>query len=101
MCESQHLASSQQVQPTPQEALHWNQEALRYAESADREKVSGFYPSLSLNLGKSHEDLGNEVEARRFYRLADGVAATLPKGKLTEMVERGAAEGLKRVSESA
>ena len=88
------------IQPTPEESLRWNQEALRYAEATDREKVKDFYPSLYLNLGKSHEDLGNRDEAKRLYSLAVEGSALLPEGKLTDIVRRGASEGLKRTSDS-
>jgi hypothetical protein len=84
---------------TPQERLRWNQEALRYAGEVDREKVWTFYPSLYLNVGKSHEDVGDKKKARRLYLLAANGAADLPEGKLTDMVRRGAAEGLKRTME--
>lgn len=81
---------------TPQERLRWRQGALRYAGGVDRERVRIFYPSLYLNVGKSHEDTGDKEEARRFYLLAADGAAGLPEGKLTDIVRRGAGEGLKR-----
>jgi hypothetical protein len=88
------------VQTTAVDALRWNQEALRCAESvADVEKVKAFFPSLHLNLGKSLEDTGNRGEARRLYDLAGKGASELPDGRLTEMVRRGAADGLRRVLE--
>jgi hypothetical protein len=87
------------IQATPREALHWNREALRYPEEVDRENVQTFYPSLYLNVGKSHEDLGDKKEARQFYQLAADGAADLPEGKLTDMVRRDAAEGLKRTAD--
>jgi tetratricopeptide (TPR) repeat protein len=86
------------VQPTPQHALEWNQEALRLAEAVDQEKVKAFFPSLYLNVGKSHDDLGNKEKARKFYTLAAQTAEGLAGGRLTEMVRRGAADGLERVS---
>lgn len=86
------------VQPTPQHALHWNQEALRLAEAVDEQKVKTFFPSLYLNVGKSHEDLGSKEEARKFYTLAAQTVEGLAGGRLTEMVRQGAAEGLRRVS---
>jgi hypothetical protein len=88
------------IQSTPQEALRWNEEALLCANAVDRDKVTDFYPSLHLNLGKCHEDLGNKDEAKRFYHLAAEGAAMLPEGRLTDVVRHGAAEGLKRVSGS-
>jgi len=38
-------------------------------------------------------------EARKFYGLAEGKAATLPEGKYGDMVRHGVAEGLRRVAE--
>ena len=57
-------------QATPEEMLRWNQEALDRARQVDDERVKEFYPSLYLNLGCSHEMLGNETEAQRYYDLA-------------------------------
>jgi len=93
-CMAAHYVA--RIQATSQERLRWNREALRYAGEVDREKVRTFYPSLYLNVGKSHEDVGDNDEARRFYQLAANGAPGLPEGKLTDMVRRGAAEGLKR-----
>jgi len=56
-------------QKSPQEKLRWNLESLRRAEAAG-EQVQDFYPSLYLNLGQSHELLGEQAEARRYYTLA-------------------------------
>jgi len=58
------------VQTDPQENLRWNQEALSRAVAAGEERVRGFLPSLYVNLGRSHERLGHQAEAKRFYQLA-------------------------------
>jgi len=96
-CVAAHYVA--RVQRTPQEALRWNEKALRHAEASSPEQVKNFYPSLYLNLGKSHEDTGNREEARKFYELASAGADALPEGRLTEMVRQGAAAGLQRTSE--
>jgi tetratricopeptide (TPR) repeat protein len=84
------------VQSGAAEVLRWNQVALHHADAlAEPKRVEAFYPSLHLNLGKSYEDMGNAAEARKFYELAERGAATLPDGRLTAMVRRGAAEGLR------
>ena len=57
-------------QGSPEETLRWNQEALDRANAVGDERVQDFYPSLYLNMGSSHEALGNQVEARRYYDLA-------------------------------
>ena len=56
-------------QETPEERLRWNQEALERAKRVNDESVKEFYPSLYLNLGHSHEMLGNQAEAQRYYDL--------------------------------
>jgi len=66
-CMAAHYVA--RFQENPQEKLHWNQEALRRAEAAG-EQVRDFYPSLYLNLGQSHELLGEQAKARRYYDLA-------------------------------
>jgi hypothetical protein len=86
------------LQTTPLEALHWNSEALRFAESANDPELRGFFPSLYLNLGKSHEDLKNLADARKFYLLAQEAAGVLPKGEYAETVKRGIRNGLERVA---
>jgi tetratricopeptide (TPR) repeat protein len=87
------------VQSTPQDALHWNQEALRYAETVKDGRVDAFYPSLYLNLGKAYEDAGNKEEAKKFYGLAAGKTAILSEGEYADTVKHGIAKGLERVSE--
>ena len=57
-------------QESPEETLRWNQEALERADAVRNDSVRDFYPSLYLNLGRSHEILGHQAEAERFYTLA-------------------------------
>lgn len=57
-------------QESPEETLRWNQVALENANAVNDERVQEFYPSLYLNLGHSHEIVGNQKEAQRFYELA-------------------------------
>lgn len=54
----------------PEEALRWNQEALRRAEAVGDARITPFLGSLYVNLGHSYELLGHKAEAERFYRLA-------------------------------
>jgi hypothetical protein len=63
-------------QDTPEDTLRWNQEALDRAERVNADRVKSFYPSLYVNLGRSHELLGNEREARRYYQLAAELGLT-------------------------
>ena len=57
-------------QPRLEDALHWNQVALDRAIAVGDERVESLYPSLYVNLGRSHELLGQQTEARRYYNLA-------------------------------
>lgn len=41
-----------------EEALRWNAVALEHAERLPAKRIHGLLPSLYLNLGKSHEDVG-------------------------------------------
>lgn len=54
----------------PQQALHWNTLALQHAQRVTDGSVQDFYGSLYVNLGRSHELLGNAGQARHWYALA-------------------------------
>ncbi len=84
---------------SPQDTLRWNREALERAAACGDERVNGFYPSLYLNMGFSHEQLGQWKHARRYYKLAAERANGLPDGRYTELVRDGAARGMERVHE--
>jgi len=62
-------------QESPEEALRWNQVALERADLVNDERVREFYPSLYLNMGKSHETLGDPLEAQRYFKLAADLIA--------------------------
>jgi tetratricopeptide (TPR) repeat protein len=84
-------------QDDPRATLRWNQEALRRADLVGDERVHGFYPSLYLNLGWSHEQLGERDAARRWYSLAATGAAALPTDAYGATVREGSAAGLRRL----
>ncbi len=85
-------------QATPEKTLHWNQESLINADAVGDNRVQDFYPSLYLNMGKSHEDLGNWKDARRFYALAADRIGCLPESALADMVRRGVMNGMERTA---
>lgn len=62
-------------QDSPEESLYWNQVALDHANAVNDERVEEFYPSLYLNMGHSHEVLGDHEEAQRYYELAAELGA--------------------------
>jgi hypothetical protein len=85
-------------QDTLEDILYWNEEALRYAESVEDDKVETFYPSLYFNLGKSNEQLGNQTTARHFYKLAAGKLNLLTDGTYGDRLRRGIELALERTS---
>jgi hypothetical protein len=62
-------------QSDPKERLRWNQLALDKADAVADDRVKEFYPSLFLNMGQSHELLGNLGEAKRYYDQAAELGA--------------------------
>lgn len=92
------------LQDEPERILHWNQEALRYADTVAAEETNSeigtFYPSLYLNLGKSYEDMGDTVTANHYYHLATHRLQLLI-GEYGELVRRGIAAGLRRTTPGA
>jgi tetratricopeptide (TPR) repeat protein len=85
-------------QKTPQDILHWNQQSLHRAHAVSDGSVQSFYPSLYLNMGKAHEDLGSREEAKKYYELASAKMINLPAGPYGDVVRDGIARGLQRVS---
>lgn len=64
----------------PQEVFRWNREALDRAKAVNDGRVDSFYPSLYLNMGRSHELLGEQAEAERYYALAAALGAVHQPG---------------------
>jgi tetratricopeptide (TPR) repeat protein len=63
-------------QRAPREIFYWNQVALERARAINDERVREFYPSLYLNMGRSHELLGDQAEAEKYYNLAAELGVT-------------------------
>lgn len=93
-CVAAHFVARHQ--PTPEEMLRWNQEALKRADAVADDRVREFYPSLYLNMGYAYETLDNQEEAKRYYALAAEKADELPDGRYGEIVRSGIAEGHRR-----
>jgi hypothetical protein len=85
-------------QKSPAEALHWNQISLDRANLVSEEKVRGFYPSLYLNIGKSHEDLDHLEEAAHFYKLAEAAFSVLSDDRYGNIVRDAVHRGLERLA---
>lgn len=73
-------------QDDPLDELAWNQVALRHARNVADDQVREFYPSLYLNLGKAHENVGNRDQAKQFYGSAADVIESLPEGPYKDIV---------------
>ena len=58
------------LEEDPHRALHWDQVALERARRCGDARVEGYLPSLYVNLGKSHERVGDRQRAEEFYALA-------------------------------
>lgn len=86
-------------QPTPEDALHWNQEALARALLVGDERVHGFLPSLYLNLARSYEVLNDWSAASHFYDVAAGRLDGVGDDRYGDTVRYGVAEGKRRVDE--
>ncbi len=78
-CIAAHYVARHQA--TPQDTLSWNLEALARADEVGDDRVQSFYPSLYVNLGHSYEMLGNQAEARRYYKLAADLGLVHPGGE--------------------
>lgn len=87
-------------QDSDQETLWWNAEALRLADACGDQRVDGFYPSLLLNLGHSHETLGALDLARELFERAAALCGTLPAGPYRDVVHNGLERALARVGTS-
>jgi len=107
-------------QPSPADALHWNQKALDLAKAALKRatddprtnaadaamatdtatdiEIQNFFPSLYLNLGKSYEEIGSPHLARESYKLAAEKINSLPPSPYKDIVSDGITRGLQRVA---
>jgi hypothetical protein len=83
-------------QETLEESRKWNQAALDHALLVEEDRIAGFLPSLYLNLGWSHEVLGDPITARACYLEGAAQLVGLPAGAYTDVVRDGIGRGLAR-----
>ncbi|MEE1756523.1 tetratricopeptide repeat protein [Streptomyces sp. SP18CS02] len=88
-------------QPTPEETLRWNQECLDRADRVGDDRVKGFYPSLHLNLGRAHRDLGRPDRAREHFARAAALVDALPPGPYGDWTRFAVGEGLRATGAAA
>lgn len=86
-------------QKSPADTLMWNQRSLDHANAVADDRVRQFYPSLYLNMGKAHEDLGDRETAKRFYEMAAGVVERLRDGRYGKIVRDAVDKARHRLAE--
>lgn len=85
------------VQDDPHEELDWDLRALEAAnsikddspEKAGSGPVSGFYPSLHLNLGEAYRKVGNLEQARHHLSLGRACIGNLGNSDYATMIDDG------------
>ena len=85
------------IQKDPDDILFWNQESLTYADKVHNDSVKSFYPSLYLNMGLAHEELGNIDEAKRYYELALGTVDIVDNDNYGTVVHNAIISALARL----
>jgi hypothetical protein len=94
-CIAAHYAARHQKNAL--DTLLWNQRSLDHANAVDDDRVREFYPSLYLNLGKAHEDLGSCEAAKQFYEMAATATDSLPEGRYGHVVHDAIGTALERI----
>ncbi len=84
-------------QSTIASKLTWDQIALEAALNLTDDSMKGVYPSLFLNVGKCHEDLGNIEKARENYREGLSFTSFLPDDGYGKLIHNGILNGLERM----
>lgn len=87
------------IQETLEDILHWNLEALRYADIVADDSVLAFYPSLYLNIGRAYEELGRVAEARQCYEQGMEKASILPDTQLGNITRDALERAMQRTNE--
>jgi tetratricopeptide (TPR) repeat protein len=96
-CIAAHYVARHQKNPV--DTLMWNQRSLDLANAVADDRVREFYPSLYLNMGKAHEDIGNREAAKRFYEMAASVVDSLGHGRYGKIVRDAVARARRRLAE--
>ena len=81
-----------------EESLYWNKLALEYAKCVNKEEVKSVFPSLYLNLGKSYEDIGDQINAGKYYNYAAQHIPFLDEDGYSKMIKSGVEAALIRIS---
>ncbi len=76
-------------QPTPGDALHWNEVALQHALAVPDGRAKELMPSLYLNVGDSYFVMGRRDAAATAAARAAECVADLPADGYRDLVQRG------------
>ncbi|MEV0370235.1 hypothetical protein AB0I10_10465 [Streptomyces sp. NPDC050636] len=82
-------------QSTPEDTLRWNQECLDRADLVGDERVRSFYPSLYVNMGQGHRELGQPALAHAYFMQALERMHEVPEGHYGHWIRFAIAEGLR------
>ncbi|MEU5300841.1 hypothetical protein ACH4YO_17140 [Streptomyces noursei] len=88
-------------QGSPAETLRWNQECLDRADRVGDARVRDFYPSLYVNMGNAHRELGRLAVAHWYFVRAAERAADAPEGQYGDWNRFAIAEGLRDTADAA
>lgn len=88
-------------QSTPEDTLCWNQECLDRADLVGDERVRSFYPSLYVNMGQAHRELGQPALAHRYFVRAAECVHEAPQGQYGDWHRFAIAEGLRDTASAA
>ena len=94
-CMAAHYVAREQA--SAEERLRWNAVALDAALLVGDGRVDGFLASLYLNLGRSHEDLGQAAGAVAAYAAAREALRDLPAGPYRSSIEDALARAARRL----
>ena len=84
-------------QKTIEDKLKWDEIALQSALKINDDTIKGSYPSLYLNVAKCYEDLNDQNNAEKNYRLALSFSNLLPDDGYGKMIKSGIMNGIHRV----
>lgn len=84
-------------QPNTESKLVWDRIALEQALLSDKADSHAVLPSLYLNIGKCHEDLGQRQPAGENYQLALQHSDALHDDGYGKLIRNGILAGLQRV----
>ena len=91
-CIAAHFVSRHQN--NHEDTLKWNMESLNRANKVLEDKIKNYYPSLYLSVGISYENLGNYIEAKKYYNLAFEKIPDLSTDKNNEEYNKGIRESI-------